>query len=198
MPWWAGVPLAIVTYLVFDFLAHLFGLAHGGIDGIICGYAPLIARYAPPVILFVWVVAVIQQTYRVHLLRSRPGIEPIRALSWREFEILVREAIRSQGYTFEERSGAQPDGRMEFVARRAGESILIQCKQWKDWRVGVRAVRELYLRLHFDGTSSAVIITTGEFTRAAQDYAEGEPIRLMDGAALVEFINPCAGRRETG
>lgn len=69
-------------------------------------------------------------------------VDPLMTMSWREFEHLVGEVFRRRGYSvMETPDGA--DGGVDLVARRNGETMLIQCKQWRTRDVGVTVVREL-------------------------------------------------------
>jgi restriction system protein len=78
------------------------------------------------------------------LLDSQEDLESIRSLSWREFEELVGEAYRRRGYTVKENAGAGPDGGIDLVLNKNGNTFLVQCKQWRSCKIGVKVVREMY------------------------------------------------------
>src|SRR5690606_29936877 len=61
--------------------------------------------------------------------------------TWSEFEGLVAEFFRRQGYSVRE-SEPGPDGGIDLDLRRDGERHLVQCKNWSR-PVGVKVVREL-------------------------------------------------------
>ena len=65
-------------------------------------------------------------------------------MNWREFEELVGEAYRRQGYAVEENQGAGPDEGVDLGLRKGGDLVLVQCKQWRAVKVDVKIVRELY------------------------------------------------------
>ena len=69
-------------------------------------------------------------------------------MSWREFEMLVGEGFRLQGYQVVETGGGGADGGVDLVltkpGKNGGEKFLVQCKQWRAFKVGVDVVRELY------------------------------------------------------
>ena len=52
-------------------------------------------------------------------------------MSWREFEMLVGEAFRLQGYRVIETGGGGADGGIDLVLFKGSEKFLVQCKQWK-------------------------------------------------------------------
>ena len=46
----------------------------------------------------------------------------------------------------EETGGQGADGGIDLVLRKGSERFLVQCKQWRAYKVGVNVVRELYGR----------------------------------------------------
>ena len=72
------------------------------------------------------------------------SLEAIQALSPNEFEQLVGEAFRRQGYVVRETGLGGPDGGVDLELRRSNKMTLVQCKRWRSYRVGVNVVRELY------------------------------------------------------
>ena len=122
------------------------------------------------------------------LLDKQKGIESIRALSWKEFEELVAEAFRRKGYSVIENSGTGPDGGVDVVLKRNGNLFLVQCKQWKAQKVGVRIVREMYGVMVAKHAAGVIIITSGFFTRESQSFAKDKSIELIDGQQLSVLI----------
>ena len=66
----------------------------------------------------------------------------IKALSWQEFEMLVGEVFRYQGYTVQQTADGADVG-VDLELKKDGETQLVQCKQWRATKVGVTTVREL-------------------------------------------------------
>ena len=54
--------------------------------------------------------------------------------------------------------------------------------------MGVRPVRELLGVVSREKADHGVVVTSGTFTRQAQNFAEGSQITLIDGAELVSLI----------
>jgi restriction system protein len=122
------------------------------------------------------------------LLDRQTDLDSIRALSWREFEELVAEAYRRDGYRVIENDQAGPDGGIDIRLRKDGECHLVQCKNWRSRSVGVRVVREVYGVLAAERAAQAVIVCSGDFTADARRFAAGKPIRLMDGEELLALV----------
>ena len=79
-------------------------------------------------------------------------------------------------------------GSIDLVLKKEGETFLVQCKQWKAYKVGVSTVRELYGVMAAKGAAGGYVVTSGVFTDEAQAFAAGRNIKLMDGKALHALI----------
>ena len=125
---------------------------------------------------------------RRRLLDTRMGLESIAALGWRDFERLVGEAFRRRGYTVEETGLGGADGGIDLVLRRDSKRTLVQCKQWRRDKVPVNVVREMYGLLTHHRADAVRSAARGGFTEDAAKFAEGRPIELIDGGALLGMI----------
>ena len=52
-------------------------------------------------------------------------------MSWREFEMLVGEGFRLQGYLVTENLERGPDEGIDLKLRKDWATYLVQCKQWR-------------------------------------------------------------------
>jgi len=115
-----------------------------------------------------------------------PLLERIRRLSWQAFEDLIAEHYRGLGFLVEQTARGRADGGYDLVLLREKISVLVQCKHWLVYQVGVPRVRELAGAMHKVGATGGVFVTTGAFTKPAKDFAIGMDIQLVDGEALVQ------------
>ena len=123
------------------------------------------------------------------LFDQQSGLESIRSLSWKEFEELTGEAFRRQGCQVTENHDAGPDGGVDLVLRKDGKTFLVQCKHWKSLNVGVKVVREMFGIMTAKKADGVYVITSGKFTLEAREFAEGKPIKLIEGQELSSLIN---------
>lgn len=100
----------------------------------------------------------------------------------------MNEVYRKDGYSVAGNSGPGADGGIDLIARKDGETILVQCKHWKAFKVGVRTVREMFGLLNAERANEVHVVTSGYFTNEAKNFARGKPIKLIDGEALVQFV----------
>ncbi len=119
-------------------------------------------------------------------------------MSWKQFERLVGEGFRLQGYRVVETGGGGADGGIDLVLNKDGEKYLVQCKQWRAFRVGVDVVRELYGVMAAKGAAGGFVVTSGRFTDEARKFAEGRNVQLMDGTQLRVLIKQAAGTPQQG
>ena len=125
---------------------------------------------------------------RYRLLDTRTGLDSLAVIGWRDFERLVGEAFRRQGYSVEETGLGGADGGIDLILRKHGQRTLVQCKQWRREKVPVNVVREMYGLLAHYSAHDVRIATVGSFTRDAARFAAGKPIDLIDGATLLAMI----------
>jgi restriction system protein len=200
LPWQAGVGLAAVSFLVLHFVAAAFGVAPAATNladmGSVVGhqvvhvFAFLFQFILPPVFLFGAVASFIKRVKRGHLLDAA-ATDPrgaVSAMGWRDFEALVGESFRRDGYQVDERGGSAPDGGIDFVILKGGERYLVQCKHWKTQQIGVTVIRELNGVIAAHGAHGGIVVTGGGFTRDAREFADRCKIRLIGGEELVRLI----------
>ena len=150
-----------------------------------------IGQYGLPLIFGVGAVAsIFGRRKRRELLRcaSTVGDNALLNMTWHDFELLVGEALRRRGYAVQETVAKGPDGGVDLIARKDGETYLVQCKQWRATQVGVPVVRELYGAMAAEGAVGGFVVTSGTFTRPARDFASGRNLQLVDGALLKQWI----------
>jgi restriction system protein len=203
-PWWAGIVLAMVSYVILHPLANMeiapmtnaksFGGAVG--EGFLIGAATFLQYFLPIVFCLGALSSVIVRRRRraLHSNVANAGVRSaLEKMSWGEFEELVGEFFRRRGYSVQETGGGGPDGGMDLVLSHGTDRYLVQCKQWKAWRVGVDIVRELYGVMAAESAAGGFVVTSGVFTDEARRFAEGREIQLIAGDQLVEMIRAAQG-----
>lgn len=198
LPWWAGVGLAMVSYIwlhavaqrplppvmqagkVADMLsvALMQGLATGG-------------QYLLPFIFLLGaLVSFIKRRKAVQLHDAAANrADGVSRMTWREFEALVGEYFRRQGYAVTGNSKDGPDGGVDVLLQKGSDRYLVQCKHWRALRVGVQPVRELYGVMAAGRVAGGFVVTSGEFTDEARRFSEGRELKLIDGKMLQRGIH---------
>ena len=203
LPWWAAIALAAVSYVLLHAIAtrtvapvtqvgQMSGMAVQTFGKSLAS----IGQYVLPLICLAGAgMSAWSRKVRRDLVtnpgQSKPA-DVLDGMSWEEFEILVAEAFRMQGYRVLETGGGGADGGVDLVLTKPGtngsEKFLVQCKQWRAFKVGVDVVRELYGVMAAKGAAGGFVITSGRFTQEASSFAEGRNVKLIAGEHLHALI----------
>ncbi len=158
LPWWVCLVLAAVSYFLLHRLAVPIQASDiqgqgGAIAGAMMQKAVIhgLATAGQYIVPLLCIAAAALSAWRrkqrqalVSDVAQARNADALDGMSWREFELLVGEAYRLQGYRVTEIGGGGPDGGVDLVLTKGSEKFFVQCKQWKAYKVGVTTVRELY------------------------------------------------------
>lgn len=194
LPWWAGLTLGIaVFFAIRHVLPWALGLNDGPLfkglaQGLTQGPGKTLAWLA---MLLCWLAAgasYLKGRHRRALYEAQSSNMQLASLNWRQFEQLVGEWFRRQGYQVEESGGGGPDGGVDLFLRKDGRREIVQCKHWRARHVPVGVVREMWGLLQHHHAQAAWIVCLGDFTPDAAAFAAGKPIQLVSGAQLGKMI----------
>jgi restriction system protein len=115
---------------------------------------------------------------------DRGANTPHEALTWPSVERLLGASFEANGYAVEFAEPEGPHGGVDLVLTKGREKTLVQCQQWRARTVGVASVREFYSALESLGATRGIVVTGGEFTTDARDFAHGRKLELLNGRAL--------------
>lgn len=207
LPWWLSLSLAAVSYVVMHYYAGIpvpvitdTKQLGSMVTGQMIKTLATFGQYLVPLAFGLGaLVSVIKRRKRANLFQSvtkQSGKSALNGITWREFEMLVGEWFRRQGYAVTE-TGGVADGGVDLILTKAGETYLVQCKQWKAYKVGVNIVRELLGVMVSQGAAGGYLVTSGVFTNEARRFAEASNIALIDGEKLAYLMNETRAARPT-
>lgn len=199
LPWWVGVLLAAASYAGLHYFAignapastTPKAVGNTAVLQMVRALAGFMQYILPVAFLTGALVSVLARRKRNALYGSAAGpggLSAIATMNWREFEMLIGEAFRRRGFRVVERGGQGADGGVDLVLAKQGERHLVQCKHWRATKVPVAVVRELFGSMTAEGAASGFVVTAGDFTKDARDFAFGRNIELIGGAALAEML----------
>jgi restriction system protein len=194
MPWPVGFALGIGAYIAIRYGVGWYMSASNNslLQGV--GKQASAGLYAPlawMALAICWIGATgsfIRSRHRRRLLETQTGLDSLRAMTWREFEMLVGEAFRRQGYAIRETGLGGADGGIDLILQKDGKVTLVQCKQWKKQCVDVKVVREMLGLLTHHHAAAVKIVAIGDYTADARRFAEGKPIELIAGETLLAMV----------
>lgn len=173
-PWWVSFILGMIMVFV--------------VRGTACAeHFRRLLYFVLGVIFLASLISLMTRLKKNQLYQQSRKIDEIRNLSWQDFESFVGEIFQRQGYRVEETGGGGADGGVDLVLRRSNEKVLVQCKQWRTYHVGVKIVREMYGLLVAEQANRVIIVSVGTYTKDAADFARGKSIELINGDQLVSL-----------
>lgn len=199
LPWYvalsatvaACVPLQMVATSTAPSITGQKDLSGAMVGAVLRGFAT-VSQYF---VFAICVVATAVSAWRRHHFHAliegtttSYGSDNLGGVSWQGFEMLVCEGFRRQGYSVTENGGPGPDGGVDLTLRKGGEKYLVQCNQWRAFKVDVPTVRELYGVMAAEEAAGGSVVTSGRFTAEAQLFAQGRSDTLVDGAALHRLL----------
>ena len=204
LPWWVGIALAVAVYVLLQPYAVLetpIQAAPGQISRVVAGQMgrtfAYYGQYILPLLFLSGALAsFFKQRKRKNLVRtagSGKTNDPLHDINWKDFELLVGEVFRIRGFTVIENDSGGADGGIDLVLKKDGEIFLVQCKQWRAYKVSVTVVRELLGVMVTKGAAGGFVVTSGVFTSEAQSFAKGQNIELIDGSILTAMIEKTHG-----
>lgn len=200
LPWWAGVALAAISYIVLHQFAgtgttptasnvtELAQVAQKQLIGVLCSFGQYLlpAAFLIGAGISAWRNANAEQL--LALAKESPTSAGLADFSWQEFERLVGQAFRERGFDVVESGGGGADGGIDLVMRMGKDKYYVQCKHWKAKAVGVAPVRELFGVMKAHGAVGGFVVASGPFTEEAENFARGRAIELIDAVSLISPV----------
>lgn len=115
--------------------------------------------------------------------------------AWDRVEQLLADYYRREGYEVDHCGtggrASRFDGGVDLRLRRDGERVVVQCKHWNAYKVPHNDVHQLLGIMVNEQATAAILVTSGEFTKAAIEAASRHGhVQLIDGDELREMLGP--------
>ena len=133
------------------------------------------------------------------LLTLHQTMRDIRAMSWIEFEELVAANYVAQGYEVDRVGQAGPDGGIDLRMKRSGETVLVQCKHYRNSWVHELPLRQFLGSLENFKADRGIFVSCGVFDETAEQFAKQNPrLQLVAGEQLEAMIKQSVEQRLEG
>lgn len=196
-PWWAGLLSGAAGYVLLAYLVPRMLLGSPFLEGI-ADILPVFAVVWLSICIAASLFSLGRQAVRRRLYDSIGNLRDLERLSWQQFERLVGEYFRRQGFTVREVGSTGGDGGVDLLLFRGSERHVVQCKHWKARQVGVGVVRELIGSVNLTGAARGHLVTFGSVTRAARQAAREGDVRILSGTDILNASNVVSGNRRYG
>lgn len=183
----SGKAAAVITLLLYPCLGLILPLALGWPTFWLV-WVNLVGTVMAAVVALGWFGVQLDAANRRHLLEWSSDL---RLLDPTEFEWLVGEMFRREGWAVEETGRPnEPDGNIDLELARHGERKIVQCKRWTTQIVGVDEIRRFLgtlMRESLPG-EAGIFVTLSRFSDQARDEAQQAALTLIDNQSLHERI----------
>ena len=135
--------------------------------------------------LVIGIMAAWRQRNAISPERIQQLTDQARSMVWRDFSILVEEALRQQGFEVSRLSSGPAD----FQIEKNGRITLVSAKRWKAATVGAEHLRELLAARESQQAFSCTCMSLGIFSQSAIDLASQNPIQLLGPANIAQLMH---------
>lgn len=124
-------------------------------------------------------------------------VDPFRKMSEDEFRQLITQFFIGNGFKVEPTPPGLGDG-VDLMLSKKKKTYVAQYRHWRELRVSVPMVREQYTVMQAARVNGVYVITTGEFSYKAIQFAEDKNISLIDGLKLRRLMKKNAPEHGSG
>lgn len=120
---------------------------------------------------------------------SPAATDALARLGWHDFEHLLAEYYRDQGWRVEYHappaSLKQLEGAFDLRLHRGNEMVIVQCKHWDAVQVELPEVNELLGTMLNEAATRGILVTRGGYSAEARAVPRRQPrLQLIDGDIL--------------
>lgn len=161
---------------------------HGDLTGLILGAGAVAIGLA--ILLWRRITGGVGNRWAAKIMGIQ-SLSDIYAMSPGQFEQFVGYLFQQQGYQVQV-VGHSGDEGIDIELRRHNDHqrVVAQCKRYRG-SVGQPIVREFYGSFANEAIEG-YLVTTGEFTQPAREWAASRPLRLIDGTELMRWTESTA------
>jgi len=115
-------------------------------------------------------------------------LNPFTKMAAEEFHRLLIEFFTANGFSAEPTPPGLGDG-VDLMLSKNDKTFVAQYRYWREHRVDVPMVRQQYTVMQAARADGVYVITTGEFSYKAIQFAEDKNISLIDGSKLRRLVS---------
>ena len=189
IPWWVSVTLSASFYLLLQYVIPYFENQGALVNEVQVSLGPAFAPVVALALLAPVTFSFLKSTRKKKLHDLRKEIKLIQEIPWEQLNVHVAEVYGRAGYLIMENDPFTSDPSVDLVMRKSANLYLLQSRYWRNRKLGLREVKNLFSLMHEKQASGVFLLTTGIFNREARRFAVGRPINLVDGIQLVELLD---------
>lgn len=126
------------------------------------------------------------------------ALATVREMRRANFDLLVAEGFRVQGFSVTEVSSADVPEQPDLALAKGGKSFCVQSRHWQDTVIGVAAVQELERVMALRSADGGFLVTAGGVIADAAALASARKIQLIHGPKLLAMLEKARETITTG
>ena len=135
--------------------------------------------------LVIGIMAAWRQRNAISAGRISELVDQARSMAWRDFSVLVEEALRQQGFVVSRLA----QGPADFQIEKNGRITLVSAKRWKAAAVGAEHLHELLAARESQQAFSCTCMSLGTFSPSAIALAQQSPMQLLGPANIAQLMH---------
>lgn len=118
-------------------------------------------------------------------LRTRTGVDRLRTLDQRGLERLMERVFILEGGVINRAGEGAASSSVSFELVLDGVRVAVHCRPWQPAQIGIRDMQEFLGALAAGRFERGILVTPGNYTMAALEFARRNQIEIMDGAHVL-------------
>ena len=126
------------------------------------------------------------------------ALSAVRKMKWQNFEMLVAEGFRLQGFSVTGFAAPGAQGDSDIMLVKGQKKFCVQCRDWQVDKVGVAPVEMLYGAMAKTNADGGFVVTAGEVSAEAAALASERKIQFVRGPSLLALLEKAKETITTG
>jgi len=186
-PWWVSAIVSLLVYLTLKYLVPLISFENFILQGFLKVIATVPSALAM-LFLFPGMISFVNALERLVLFKRFHNMDRVFKLSTEDFPKWLFAYFKKQGFSVS--NDLFPDNPLHDLRLKKDEKrTLVYGRYWKRELVEEEDIRLAYQDMSESYGDDCIVITSGQFTSEAREYAKARPIQLIDRPRfLVQFL----------
>ena len=126
------------------------------------------------------------------------AMSAVRKMKWPNFELLIAEGFRVQGFTVSGFSSPGAPAGSDMIVEKGQKKFCVQCRDWQVSKVDVETVQLLCKVMEEKNADGGYVVTAGEVTPEAAALAASRKIQFVRGPSLLAMLEKAKETITTG
>ena len=126
------------------------------------------------------------------------ALSAVRKMKWPNFELLIAEGFRVQGFTVSGFSSPGAPAGSDMMVEKGQKKFCVQCRDWQVSKLEVPTVEMLIKVIAEKNADGGYVVTADEVTPEAAALAASRKIQFVRGPSLLAMLEKAKETITTG